>query len=81
MWLTRSSTPTPIETRIRACGGTDTVPGVISIAISMLGFLVSVSVLPPLYVCETTLNTLLSLMRKDRFREAKTLAPSHPEAG
>ena len=26
-----------------------------------------------LYVCETTLNTLLSLMRKDRIREAKTL--------
>ena len=34
-----------------------------------------------LYVCETALNTLLSLMRKDRFREAKTLAPSHPGAG
>ena len=57
------------------------MPGVISITIGALGFRVSVASVLPRYTSVTQHEHLLSLMRKDRFREAKTLAPSHPGVG
>ena len=75
MWLMRPSSPPPRTgdmdqslwregTRSAWCDQhSDQHVGIFSIS----------ECITSLYVCETTLNTLLSLMRKDRIREAKTL--------
>lgn len=57
------------------------MPGVIRIAIEALGILVSVESVLPRYTSVTQHEHLLCLTRKDRFREAKTLPPSHPGVG